>query len=140
MDVLGEWTGRDEKTDFHLVRHKDTGRVLKVADLVDDSDFNRRSKVLAALRETFRALNGGRTQDLGQSTRTGRRATCYFGHFSERFTRTTMDAGSQSRILVRCSRINWSRMICRVAPSTWCGAYQSSPKSLHSGTACSRSA
>ena len=51
MGVLGEWVGRDEKTDFHLVRQKDTGRVLKVADLVDDSDTNRRSKVLGALRD-----------------------------------------------------------------------------------------
>jgi hypothetical protein len=51
MGELGEWIGRDEATDFHRVRQKDTGRVLKVADLVDDSDFNRRSKVLAALRD-----------------------------------------------------------------------------------------
>jgi superfamily II DNA or RNA helicase len=51
MGVLGEWVGRDEKTDFHLVRQKDTGRILKVADLVDDSDTNRRSKVLGALRD-----------------------------------------------------------------------------------------
>ena len=51
MGVLGEWVGRDETTDFHLVRHKDTGRILKVADLVDDSDTNRRSKVLGALRD-----------------------------------------------------------------------------------------
>ncbi|MFC6647283.1 DEAD/DEAH box helicase [Granulicella cerasi] len=51
MGVLGEWQGRDEATDFHLVREPDTGRVLKVADLVDDSDSNRRSKVLAALRD-----------------------------------------------------------------------------------------
>ena len=51
MGTLGEWIGRDPVTDFHLVREKQTGRVLKVADLVDDSDFNRRSKVLAALRD-----------------------------------------------------------------------------------------
>jgi hypothetical protein len=51
LSVLGEWTGRDEKTDFHLVREKNTGRVLKVADLVDDSDGNRRSRILAALRD-----------------------------------------------------------------------------------------
>jgi hypothetical protein len=51
MGALGEWTGRDAATDFHLIRQKDTGRVLKVADLVDDSDTNRRSKVLAALRD-----------------------------------------------------------------------------------------
>ena len=51
MGTLGEWIQRDPATDFHLVRQKGTGRVLKVADLVDDSDFNRRSKVLAALRD-----------------------------------------------------------------------------------------
>lgn len=51
MGVLGEWQGRDEGTDFHLVRERETGRLLKVADLVDDSDSNRRSKLLAALRD-----------------------------------------------------------------------------------------
>jgi len=51
MGVLGEWVERDPKTDFHLIRQKGTGRILKVADLVDDGDFNRRSKVLAALRD-----------------------------------------------------------------------------------------
>ena len=50
MGVLGEWQGRDPTTDFHLVRERETGRILKVADLVDDSDANRRSKVLSALR------------------------------------------------------------------------------------------
>ena len=51
MGVLGEWIGRDEATDFHLVREKETGRILKVADLVDDTDGNRRSRILAALRD-----------------------------------------------------------------------------------------
>jgi hypothetical protein len=51
MGVLGEWQGRDPVTDFHLVRERETGRMLKVADLVDDSDANRRGKVLAALRD-----------------------------------------------------------------------------------------
>ncbi|MBB5319478.1 DEAD/DEAH box helicase [Tunturibacter empetritectus] len=51
MGSLGDWIERDPATDFHLIREKVTGRVLKVADLVDDSDFNRRSKVLAALRD-----------------------------------------------------------------------------------------
>jgi hypothetical protein len=57
MGVLGEWIGRDETTDFHLVREKGTGRVLKVADLVDDSDSNRRSKVLEALRDRAQKNN-----------------------------------------------------------------------------------
>jgi hypothetical protein len=51
LTVLGEWMGRDERTDFHLIRSSETGRILKVADLVDDSDSNRRSRILAALRD-----------------------------------------------------------------------------------------
>ena len=51
LTVLGEWMGRDERTDFHLIRSGETGRILKVADLVDDSDSNRRSRILAALRD-----------------------------------------------------------------------------------------
>lgn len=57
MGVLGEWMGRDEATDFHLLRQKGTGRILKVADLVDDSDTNRRSKVLGALRDPAQRNN-----------------------------------------------------------------------------------
>jgi hypothetical protein len=51
LSILGEWMGRDEQTDFHLVRQRDRGRVLKVADLVDDTDGNRRSRILGALRD-----------------------------------------------------------------------------------------
>ncbi len=51
MGILGEYEDRDPMTDFHLVRERETGRMLKVADLVDDYDSNRRSKVLAALRD-----------------------------------------------------------------------------------------
>jgi superfamily II DNA or RNA helicase len=51
MGVLGEYQDRDPVTDFHLVRERETGRILKVADLVDDYDSNRRSKVLGALRD-----------------------------------------------------------------------------------------
>ena len=50
MHGLGEWKGVDPVTGFHLVQAKD-GRTLKVADLVDDSDLARRSKVLAALKD-----------------------------------------------------------------------------------------
>ena len=50
MDHLGEWEGADETTGFQLVKLPD-GRVLKIADLVDDSDPARRSKVLAALKD-----------------------------------------------------------------------------------------
>ena len=50
MHGLGEWTGVDPVTGFHLVQGSD-GRVLKVADLVDDSDQARRSRVLTALKD-----------------------------------------------------------------------------------------
>ena len=50
MHALGEWKGIDEKTGFHLIAIKD-GRILKVADLVDDSDAAKRSRVLAALKD-----------------------------------------------------------------------------------------
>ena len=51
LGVLGEWQGRDPKTHFHLIRQHKSDRMLKVADLVDDSDGNRRSDTLAALRD-----------------------------------------------------------------------------------------
>ncbi len=47
LHYLGRWTGADPVTGFELVALPD-GRVLKIADLVDDSDPARRSKVLAA--------------------------------------------------------------------------------------------
>lgn len=51
MHALGQWMGVDEDTGFHRIQRPD-GRVLKVADLVDDSDQARRSRVLAALKDT----------------------------------------------------------------------------------------
>ncbi len=50
MHGLGNWMGVDPVTGFHLVKASD-GRTLKVADLVDDSDPARRSKVLSALKD-----------------------------------------------------------------------------------------
>jgi hypothetical protein len=50
MSALGEWKGVDPVTGFHLVQTQ-AGRTLKVADLVDDSDAARRSRVLAALKD-----------------------------------------------------------------------------------------
>jgi hypothetical protein len=47
---LGEWKGVDATTGFHLVETSG-GRVLKVADLVDDSDPAQRTKVLTALKD-----------------------------------------------------------------------------------------
>jgi hypothetical protein len=53
MSNLGSWQGVDDKTGFHLIQlpADQGGRVIKVADLVDDSDANQRSKVLSALKD-----------------------------------------------------------------------------------------
>lgn len=53
---LGDWRGRDEATGFHLIAVGD-GRTIKVADLVDDSDPSRRSKILAALKDPMQKDN-----------------------------------------------------------------------------------
>ncbi len=50
MEYLGEWQGADPQTGFHHVKLSD-GRVIKIADLVDDSDPAKRAKVLAALKD-----------------------------------------------------------------------------------------
>jgi hypothetical protein len=56
MHGLGEWTGIDTVTGFHLVQTR-AGRTLKVADLVDDSDPARRSRVLTALKDPAQKNN-----------------------------------------------------------------------------------
>jgi hypothetical protein len=56
MTALGDWQGVDLTTGFHLIQAKD-GRTLKVADLVDDSDPSKRSKVLAALKDPAQKNN-----------------------------------------------------------------------------------
>ncbi|MEE2451693.1 DEAD/DEAH box helicase [Pseudomonas aeruginosa] len=56
MSTLGEWQGVDPATGFHLINAKD-GRTLRVADLVDDSDAARRSKVLGALKDPAQKNN-----------------------------------------------------------------------------------
>jgi hypothetical protein len=56
MHGLGEWKGVDPATGFHLVQAAD-GRTLKVADLVDDSDAARRSRVLASLKDPAQKNN-----------------------------------------------------------------------------------
>lgn len=56
MNSLGDWQGVDPATGFHLIKAKD-GRTLKVADLVDDSDAARRSKVLGALKDPTQKNN-----------------------------------------------------------------------------------
>jgi len=49
LHALGEWIGRDDATGFHLVKRPD-GRVLKIADLVED-DGRERNKVINALKD-----------------------------------------------------------------------------------------
>jgi hypothetical protein len=49
LEELGTWEGADPKTGFQLVKTK-AGKVLKIADLVDDEPA-KRDKVAAALRE-----------------------------------------------------------------------------------------
>ena len=50
MHTLGEWKGVDPATGFHLIEQP-SGRMLKVADLVDDRDANKRTRVLSALKD-----------------------------------------------------------------------------------------
>jgi hypothetical protein len=56
MHGMGEWKGIDPATGFHLVLARD-GRTLKVADLVDDSDPAKRSRVLTALKDPAQKNN-----------------------------------------------------------------------------------
>ena len=46
---LGDWRGVDEETGFHLVM-TDDGKMLKIADLIDDTDHKQREKVQASLK------------------------------------------------------------------------------------------
>ena len=56
MHGLGEWKGVDPATGFHLVQAPG-GRLLKVADLVDDTDLAMRSNVLTALKDPAQKNN-----------------------------------------------------------------------------------
>jgi superfamily II DNA or RNA helicase len=49
IEELGEWQGADSETGFQLVKTAD-GKLLKIADLVDD-DPTKRDKVAAALKD-----------------------------------------------------------------------------------------
>ncbi|WP_137751590.1 DEAD/DEAH box helicase [Sphingopyxis sp. L1A2A] len=55
MEYLGDWKGADPVTGFHLVElpadENGNVRTVKIADLVDDSDQVKRTKVLAALKD-----------------------------------------------------------------------------------------
>ena len=56
LDSLGEWQGTDRETGFQLVEIPN-GRVLRVADLVDDGDQKHRDHVLASLRDPAQKNN-----------------------------------------------------------------------------------
>ncbi len=56
MNTLGEWKGVDPATGFHMIELP-TGRVIKVADLVDDSDAPKRTRVLTALKDPAQRSN-----------------------------------------------------------------------------------
>ncbi len=56
LNGLGEWDRVDDSTGFHLIKTPE-GRILKVADLVDDSDPARRTKVLTALKDPAQKNN-----------------------------------------------------------------------------------
>tara|TARA_B100002003_G_scaffold248276_1_gene281693 strand:+ start:1878 stop:3941 length:2064 start_codon:yes stop_codon:yes gene_type:complete len=55
IEALGEWQGADPVTGFQLVKRPD-GRLLKIADLVDD-DPTRRDRVSAALKDPSQKNN-----------------------------------------------------------------------------------
>ena len=55
IEELGEWQGADPNTGFQLVKNAD-GKILKIADLVDD-DPAKREKVSAALKDPSQKNN-----------------------------------------------------------------------------------
>lgn len=55
IEALGDWQGIDPATGFQLVRRPD-GKVLRIADLVDD-DANKRDRVSAALKDPAQKNN-----------------------------------------------------------------------------------
>ncbi|CUK00958.1 hypothetical protein PH7735_02393 [Shimia thalassica] len=55
IEELGEWQGTDKITGFQLVKTED-GRILKIADLVDDEP-SKRDKVSAALKDPAQKNN-----------------------------------------------------------------------------------
>ena len=59
MDALGTWKGVDPVTGFHQIElpADKGGRVVKVADLVDDGDAAKRTKVLSALKDPAQRNN-----------------------------------------------------------------------------------
>ncbi|MFZ3583132.1 DEAD/DEAH box helicase [Loktanella sp. DJP18] len=58
MDTIGEHVGRDPETGFDLVRRKSDGRILKIADLVNDNE--ERGTVKSALTREITDADGRR--------------------------------------------------------------------------------
>ncbi|WP_370311709.1 DEAD/DEAH box helicase [Sagittula sp.] len=58
IDAIGEHVGRDEETGFDLVRRKSDGKILKVADLVNDNE--ERGGVKASLTREIIGPDGRR--------------------------------------------------------------------------------
>ena len=61
MGAIGEHVGRDPDTGFDLVKRASDGKVLKIADLVDDGDG--RDGIKAALQEETKGPNGKRDDE-----------------------------------------------------------------------------
>ncbi len=61
MGAIGEHVGRDPDTGFDLVKRASDGKVLKIADLVDDGDG--RSRVKAALQAEAKGSDGKRDDE-----------------------------------------------------------------------------
>ena len=57
LDAIGTVESVDEATGVITVRRKDNGGTLKVADLVDDSDFTKRTQILLGYLTTVAAKN-----------------------------------------------------------------------------------
>lgn len=55
LEALGEWQGTDPATGFQLVKTRE-GRILRIADLVDD-DPSKRDRVSAALKDSAQKNN-----------------------------------------------------------------------------------
>nr|WP_260322665.1 DEAD/DEAH box helicase [Corynebacterium glucuronolyticum] len=51
LEIIGDVIGEDPETGIILVKRHDTGEVLRVADLVDDTDLNKRSRTLMYLTD-----------------------------------------------------------------------------------------
>ena len=56
VDALGDWQGTDKATGFQLVKTQG-GQILRIADLVDDTDAARRTKILNSLKDPAQKNN-----------------------------------------------------------------------------------